>query len=744
LIENPESEHYKNLNSFKDREKMERFFTSILNRFSIKGKLRLGFTLISLLTFALGYTGYVGMIKVKYATQYQARLTELTYLVLNLVHEEETLFTNYKASSQDRVNKIIQELLNKETKGKGLSLVEKFYYYTALMPKEIKMGTESIWQYMKDLILKITSMNQLLKKRWERDGAVDQVRAKGIALRNALAKTNLQNTTLELRLLETQCTEKPKPKLINKILDRLEEIKKNLKKNPRNMGILQALNQYEERLRALKEIDSNVVYIYRRFKQLLSTIQRESREGIASANALVAQAVSLVFWETTFILLIALLASLGISWGITKNITAPMHKIVSAIKRAKEGDFSQDIELPPRKDEMGVLATWFSELLDLLRTHVGFIIEKSGEIIQSRIFWSSNTSQPSNPLTMAKETVETLVKINKYKTLIEGDLEKREIYRHLSLALEREFELEDYFLLEMNESENRLEPVAGPSVDRYSLDVLIQPSLCRAKRTGEVVDSLEFPEICRHANLMEGEFHICFPVLMGGEVKGVLRINGKKEEKEKILQQLPYIAKYMETTAPVVYASKLLEITREQSLRDGLTGLYNRRFLEGYLDKQAQFAQRKGFTMGFLMIDIDHFKKINDTYGHKAGDLILQQLARIIERSVRSSDVVIRYGGEEFLVILPEVTTKSSAQVAEKIRKTVETSSFKIEGGKEIKITVSVGVAELPTHSDHPWQTIKFADVALYHAKQAGRNKVMAFSPDMWREEEEEGESEPA
>ena len=129
--------------------------------------------------------------------------------------------------------KNLSSFKDRETKGKGLSLVEKFYYYTALMPKEIKMGTESIWQYMKDLILKITSMNQLLKKRWERDGAVDQVRAKGIALRNALAKTNLQNTTLELRLLETQCTEKPKPKLINKILDRLEEIKKTSRRTPR-------------------------------------------------------------------------------------------------------------------------------------------------------------------------------------------------------------------------------------------------------------------------------------------------------------------------------------------------------------------------------------------------------------------------------------------------------------------------------------------------------------------------------
>ncbi len=716
---------------------MENFFTSLLNRLTIKKKLHLGFFLISFLTFALGYTGYVGMVKVKYATLYQARLTALTYLTLNLVHEEEALFSNYQTSSLDRVNKVIREIFIKERKDKALSAKEKFYYYTALMPREIKMGTESVWQYMKDLILKITSINQLLKKRWERGGAVDQVRSRGKALRRLLEDIGLHHTATEIKLLEDQCIEKPRPRLINKVLERLEETNMELKGQGLPQGLKKALDQYKASLQRLKEIDANVVFFYSRFKELLSTIQRESRDGINSANALVAKAISLVFWETTVILLIALLASLGISWGITRNITAPMNKIVSAIRRAKEGDFSQDLKLPPRKDEMGTLAIWFSELLSLLRTHVGFIIQKSGEIIQSRISPSFRTaSTAADPLTRAKETVEALVKINKYKTLIEGDLDKKEIYRHLTLALEREFGLRDYFILEMNESENRLEPMAGPSMDRYSLDVLIQPSLCRVKRTGEVADSLEFPEICRHAQLREGEFHICLPILMGGEVKGVLRINGTEEEKAQILQQLPYIAKYIETTAPVVYASKLLEITREQSLRDGLTGLYNRRFLEGYLDKQASLAQRKGFTMGFIMLDIDHFKKINDTYGHKAGDLILQQIAKVIERSVRSSDVVIRYGGEEFLILLPDVTPGSSTQVAEKIRKNVESQQFTIEGGKRVKVTVSLGVAELPTHTDLPWQAIKFADVALYHAKRGGRNRVVIFSTDMWSEEE--------
>ena len=712
---------------------IERSFTSILNRLTIKGKLRLGFFLIPLLTVALGYTGYVGMVRVKFATQHQARLTQLTYLTFNLVHKEESLLSHYQPQTLRDINEIITYLLKEEPQKHRLSLTEKVIYYTALMPREIKTGTQRIWNYIKDLILKVTSMNQLLEKRWKRDGAVDRVRNQGKILRKSLKEIGLYYQAKEIALLEDQCTESLRPLLINRLLDRLETIEKG-KRLPSKIKTL--MDRYKASLESLKEIDAQIAFIHSRFQQILSTVQREGREGINSANALVAHTISLVFWETTTILFLALLASMLISWGITKNITAPMTRIVEAIKRARDGDFSLDIKLPPRKDEMGILAAFFSDLLNRLRTNVGYIIEKSGEIIQSRVFRSPIPSHSSDPLTRARETVEALVKINKYKSLIEGDLDKGEIYHHLTLALEKEFGLKDYFILEMNESENRLEPMAGSSIDRCSLDVLIQPSLCRVKRTGEVANSLEFPEICRYAHLNEGEFHICLPILMGGEVKGVLRINGSHEEKDDLFKSMPYIAKYIETTAPVVYASKLLEITREQSLKDGLTGLYNRRFLEGYLEKQVRFAQRKGFTMGFIMLDIDHFKHINDRYGHKAGDMILQQLAKVIERSIRASDVAIRYGGEEFLVLLPDVTPQYTAHVAEKIRKNIEIHQFTIEGGKTVKVTVSLGVAELPTHTDHPWEAIKFADVALYHAKREGRNRVVVFSPTMWQEME--------
>ena len=721
---------------------MKRFFLFFDRHFSLKRKMWLGFSLIILLTAALGYVGYWGMVRVKYATEYQMDLSHLIFRVMDLTEKENSLLAEYSTERRREIGDIIQSMLAQETGEQKMSFGEKIFYYTTFTPKEMKLSNAEIWSRVRDLMLKMVSINQLLDRRWAKDGPLARIAAQGKILRDLLIKVGWDVEATQLELLEAQCTSRPRPKVINRMLDRLYKLQEEvqtlaLDKEGRNK-IDAAIGVYMDDLKFLKDVDANIVFLEERLHRLLSTAYQEQRDGMALAQALVRRAVAMVFWETSAILLLVILLSIWIGWRVIENITTPMERIISVIRRAREGDFSQAFDLPERRDEMGVLANWFMELMASLKANVGVIIEKSGEILTSRVFHGQLHRSSSNPLTVARDTVETLVRINKYKSLIEGDLDKREIYRHLSLVLEGEFGLTDYIILEMNESENRLEPMPSPSMDRYSLDVLIQPSLCRVKRTGEVANSLEFPEICSYADLREGEFHICLPILMGGEVKGVLRIYGREEEKEGIFQNLPYIAKYIETTAPVVYASKLLEITREQSLRDGLTGLYNRRFLEGYLEKQVRFAQRKGFTMGFLMLDIDHFKKTNDEYGHKAGDLILQQIARVVERSVRSSDLVIRYGGEEFLVILPEVAPGNCVQIAEKLRTAVETTPFKIDGGKEVRVTLSIGVAELPTHSDHPWQAIKFADVALYHAKNEGRNRVVLFSPDMWQEETEE------
>jgi diguanylate cyclase (GGDEF)-like protein len=142
------------------------------------------------------------------------------------------------------------------------------------------------------------------------------------------------------------------------------------------------------------------------------------------------------------------------------------------------------------------------------------------------------------------------------------------------------------------------------------------------------------------------------------------------------------------------------------------------------LKEETVRAQRFNHPVSLLMLDIDHFKHVNDTHGHKAGDVVLKGLSDLLMKQVRAVDRVCRYGGEEFTVILPETDAAVAMQIAERMRAEVERQPFDIGGGKTIGITVSIGVATYPQHLDSPEEVIKAADVALYAAKRAGRNRV--------------------
>lgn len=159
------------------------------------------------------------------------------------------------------------------------------------------------------------------------------------------------------------------------------------------------------------------------------------------------------------------------------------------------------------------------------------------------------------------------------------------------------------------------------------------------------------------------------------------------------------------------------------ALTDPLTGIYNRRYLELYMEKIIPLYEEKEQTMTLIMFDIDHFKKINDTHGHHAGDMVLQKLVRVIKRAIRQSDVFVRIGGEEFVILLPNCSLEHGIKFAERIRKTVENTKF-IYKGIRIFVTVSIGVTEYKGGQDLE-EFFEKADQALYQAKETGRNKVV-------------------
>jgi diguanylate cyclase (GGDEF)-like protein len=174
---------------------------------------------------------------------------------------------------------------------------------------------------------------------------------------------------------------------------------------------------------------------------------------------------------------------------------------------------------------------------------------------------------------------------------------------------------------------------------------------------------------------------------------------------------------------------QLRETLREQAMRDPLTLLFNRRFLEESLARELQLAARKMQSIAVLFLDLDHFKRFNDTFGHDAGDMVLQSLADLFRTFFRASDICCRYGGEEFAIILPESSSHDAAIRADALRS--EVKSLRLQYKKQTlgQLTLSVGVAAFPEHGSTSAELLKIADQCLYESKSRGRDVVTVASP---------------
>ena len=168
---------------------------------------------------------------------------------------------------------------------------------------------------------------------------------------------------------------------------------------------------------------------------------------------------------------------------------------------------------------------------------------------------------------------------------------------------------------------------------------------------------------------------------------------------------------------------------REQANRDPLTGLYNRRYLQSTMEREMARSTRVEAPLCVMLLDLDLFKSINDRYGHLAGDEVILSMAKMLSSESRQDDVPCRYGGEEFMLLMPKMTLETAQQRAEEWRRRFATMTIAVGGGKHIGTTVSIGIAEFPTHGRTAQSLIECADQALYQAKSAGRDRVVLYQP---------------
>jgi len=225
-------------------------------------------------------------------------------------------------------------------------------------------------------------------------------------------------------------------------------------------------------------------------------------------------------------------------------------------------------------------------------------------------------------------------------------------------------------------------------------------------------------------NLMKNSFEATGEL----ELRTIEIAEREKIEAELLKAREELEEKVRERTAELEESNKRL---KELSITDGLTGLYNHRYLMEMLKSECARSARYNRSLGFLMLDIDHFKQVNDNHGHLCGDVILKSIGQIIKNEVRSTDLVARYGGEEIAVVMNEVKLDAALKVAEKLRQRIENNNFKYKK-KSLNITVSIGVAIYPGEENQSFeQLLNAADHALYRAKKEGRNKVCYHKADI-------------
>ena len=254
-------------------------------------------------------------------------------------------------------------------------------------------------------------------------------------------------------------------------------------------------------------------------------------------------------------------------------------------------------------------------------------------------------------------------------------------------------------------------------------------SECWALRTGHphLVYSDDSVAQCTHVGDLKFSY-LCIPILAQGETLGILHTQAESNETRLDPAELSFRTTFAGQIGLSIANLKLRDALRTQSIRDALTGLYNRRYLEEILERETRRARRAHQNLGIIMIDLDYFKKFNDTFGHDAGDAVLRETALYLTNGIRAEDFVCRFGGEEFVVVLPTAGPEAAQVRAETLRLKIRDLTILHQGKSMGMITISAGVAAFPDHGTTPKELMAAADAALYEAKRNGRDQVVVAS----------------
>lgn len=438
---------------------------------------------------------------------------------------------------------------------------------------------------------------------------------------------------------------------------------------------------------------------------------------------------------TLIIVIIIILFGLAITYIISKSIAVPITRLHQAAVQISQGDLSSKIEMRYRDDELSELARAFetmqTSLKDTFRKLETEINErkKAEETVQQT---NVQLAERTNELEHRNREIGLLSDMD---NMLQSSLTLEEAYTTITYFGEKLFPEDAGAVYLFRASRNILEMVATWGKPLFS-EKFFAPEECIALRRGQkyLVNDKSMAQFCPHVRRSEViSCYLCIPMMGHGETLGILYLQGcmdNEKPKENTPQANLQAQKFSLATNVAEHLSlilsnlKLRDTLKNLSLKDALTGLYNHRYLKESLEREVMRATRTGKLLGVIMLDIDHFKQFNDTYGHETGDILLRELGIYFQKHMRGSDIVCRYGGEEFTIIMPESSVENTLKRAESIRQGTLSIQIKIHGLLLPPVTISIGVATFPNNGKTGEEVLRAADLALYQAKEKGRNRV--------------------
>ncbi|MGQ9688586.1 MAG: diguanylate cyclase [Desulfobaccales bacterium] len=329
--------------------------------------------------------------------------------------------------------------------------------------------------------------------------------------------------------------------------------------------------------------------------------------------------------------------------------------------------------------------------------------------------------------------------INEMTEALQCCRQQEEAYRALRRILPQLFPDNSGALYVFQDSRRFLKAAVGWGETPPTTNVF-EPDDCLSLRRGQIyaVSEPDAALICPHIMAASGGPYLCVPLMAHGEVLGILHLVAGvisadavfQESSDPLPSSIRQLARRVGEHLSLALANlELRESLHQQAIRDPLTGLFNRRYLEVTLERELSRMRRQDAPLGVVMLDVDHFKRFNDTYGHEAGDALLKSLGSFLKTHVRREDIPCRFGGEEFVLVLPSTPLEVLSQRAEELRRGVEQLKVLFEGRSLGKVTVSLGLAVFPVHGDSGEALLRAADLALYKAKESGRNRLVMATP---------------